>query len=101
MKYIDAEKLIAEIERMREINKKAFMAEHITADVYHGRTQAINNLFEFIKSLQQEQPSIPFGLDGVASDYAPDFSNDIASKAAVDAIRDAFKSGAEWVLSQK
>ena len=60
MKYIDADKLIAEIEKMREINKKAFMAEHITADVFHGRAQAINRLFEFITSPQQEQPHKSF-----------------------------------------
>ena len=35
-----------------------------------------------------------------AEEYAPDFSDSIASKAAVDAIRDAFKAGAEWMVSQ-
>lgn len=39
---------------MREINRKAFEAEHIESGVFHGRTQAINHLFEFIISLQQE-----------------------------------------------
>lgn len=56
--YIPIDKLIAEIDRMRNINKKAFMAKHITADVFHGRTQAINHLFDFIISLQQEQSII-------------------------------------------
>jgi hypothetical protein len=58
MKYIDADKLIAEIVRMRKINRKAFEAEHIESDIFHGRTQAINHLFEFITSLQQEQSEV-------------------------------------------
>ena len=58
MKYIDADKLIAEIERMRAINRKAFEAEHVESGVFHGRTQAINHLSEFITSLQQEQPEV-------------------------------------------
>lgn len=36
-------------------------------------------------------------LDEAAEEYAPDFSNSIESKAAVDAIREAFKAGAEWL----
>lgn len=35
-------------------------------------------------------------LEEAADEYAPDFSNSIASKAAVNAIRDAFKAGAQW-----
>ena len=35
-------------------------------------------------------------LEEAVNEYAPDFSNDIASKAAVDAVRDAFKAGASW-----
>lgn len=54
MKYIDAEKLIAEIERLRKINIKALDADHITPGVFHGRAQAFNYLFEFIDSLQHE-----------------------------------------------
>ena len=57
-KYIDAEKLKAEIERMRKINRKAFEADHIVSDLFHGRAQAINRLCEFITSLQQEQPEV-------------------------------------------
>lgn len=58
MKYIDADKLKAEIERMRKINRNAFEADHIKSDVFHGRAQAINHLSEFIVSLQQEQPDV-------------------------------------------
>ena len=39
-------------------------------------------------------------LDEAAEEYAPDFSNDFASKAAVEAVRNAFKAGAEWMAGQ-
>jgi len=39
-------------------------------------------------------------LDEAAEEYAPDFSNDFTSKAAVEAMRDAFKAGAEWMAGQ-
>lgn len=53
-----------------------------------------DNIFELV------EPSLPSNLDEAAEEYAPDFSNDIASKAAVNAVRDAFKAGAEWVIGQ-
>lgn len=57
-KYIDAEKLKAEIERLRKTNIKALDADHITPGVFHGRAQALNYLFEFITSSQEEQPEV-------------------------------------------
>ena len=44
--------------------------------------------------------SAPQGLDEAAEEYWPDFSNDFASKAAVESIRDAFKAGAKWMAEQ-
>ncbi len=46
------------------------------------------------------QHSLPEDLDEATKEYAPDFSNDLTSKAAVEAVRDAFKAGAEWMASQ-
>ena len=40
--------------------------------------------------------SVSEELEEAVDEYAPDFSNSIASKAAVDAVRDAFTSGAKW-----
>lgn len=57
-KYIDAEKLKTEIERLREINRKALEAGHIEAGVFHGRAQTLNYLFELIDSHRQEQPEV-------------------------------------------
>ena len=50
--------------------------------------------------IKNYKPSLPSDLDEAAEEYAPDFSNGFASKAAVDAIRDAFKAGAEWMARQ-
>lgn len=49
---------------------------------------------QIIKKLQEEPVSEE--LEEAVDEYAPDFSNSIASKAAVDAVRDAFKAGAQW-----
>lgn len=101
MKYIDAEKLIAEIEKMREINKKAFMAEHITADVFHGRAQAINRLFEFITSLQQEQPEglhfTPLNrlIQKIPSEKWNDSTNNYAKKLRDCLIKEGYLKDAE------
>lgn len=46
------------------------------------------------------QPSLPSNMDEAAEEEYPDFSNSIASKAAVDSMRDAFKAGAEWIAGQ-
>lgn len=45
-------------------------------------------------------PELPSNLDEAAEEQYPDFSNSIASKAAVDSMRDAFKAGAEWQKTQ-
>lgn len=46
------------------------------------------------------KPSLSSDLDEAADEYAPDFSDSIASKAAVDAVREAFKAGAKWMAGQ-
>ena len=87
--YIDANKLIDEIERRLKI-----VEPH--KDTFESAAACRQELIwmkDFITSLQQEQLD---GLDEAAEEYAPDFSNDFASKAAVEAMRDAFMAGANW-----
>lgn len=43
----------------------------------------------------------PANLEEAAEEYAPDFSDSIDSKEAVDAMRNAFKAGAEWAEDHK
>jgi len=47
-----------------------------------------------------QETSPPSNLDEAAEEFYPDFSDSIASKAAVDSMRDAFKAGAEWMAGQ-
>ena len=56
-------------------------------------------IVEAIKTLSK--PSLPSNLDEAAEEFYPDFSDSIASKAAVDSMRDAFKAGAEWMAGQR
>lgn len=46
------------------------------------------------------KPSLPKDLEEAVEEYMPDFSNDFASKATVDAVRDAFIAGTEWQKKQ-
>ena len=60
--------------------------------------QRIEAIGMAVKALQEEPVSED--LEEAADEYAPDFSNSIASKAAVNAVRDAFKAGAKWQAEQ-
>lgn len=55
MKYINTEKLIAEIERLQELLKSP-LCECLTDDFKAGGTKQLNLLRSFITSHQQEQP---------------------------------------------
>ena len=63
MKYIDAEKLIAEIERRIKLIPLNFVevgphpsAEAMNQKLRNGLERQLNSIKEFIASLQQEQP---------------------------------------------
>lgn len=80
MALIDKDQVKAEIERMREINKKAFMAEHIREDVFHGRTQAINHLSAFLDTLPEQPEPKPMNIPsagGGMSTTPPKFKLDV------------------------
>ena len=92
-KYIDAEKLITEIERLQHLNEcykrnwqwkfKWFSRTVI------GRMEVLEGIKNFINSLQQEQPSE--NLEEAADKYAGDSTGFIDMTAY-----NAFKAGAEW-----
>ena len=56
MKYIDADKLIAEIERYENTAIDAYNPLGEDADFWHGKVVACEDLKTFITSLQQEPP---------------------------------------------
>ena len=68
MKYIDAEKLIAEIERRKKsIDECPFIEAEFGAEMRReGKTQTYNELLSLIASLQQEQPE---GVRGTVHHY--------------------------------
>ena len=83
---------------LREIatRKLCTMDEHMA--FYNDKAKEdyrlLSDIEDFIKALQEE--SVSEELEEAVDEYAPDFSNSIASKAAVNAVRDAFKAGAQW-----
>lgn len=61
MKYIDADKLIAEIERYKQESAIArFDNAGENADYFQGKVDLCNDLTHIIASLQQEQPEVGF-----------------------------------------
>lgn len=90
MKYIDAEKLIAEI---RKLCSERCISE---SDDYYE--YAKSEIIDIITSLQQEQPSLPSNIDEAAEKYS---ENILANNEDLqDAIEDAFKEGAKWMARQ-
>ena len=67
MKYIDAEKLLAEIEGRRLSNR------YINTEDYE------NELLEIINSLQQEQQGVDFETEGIITNAGGQFGYDVAT----------------------
>ena len=97
MKYIDAEKLVAEIERQR------------VSFEYNGKTpderawRCFGELISFISSLPQEQPSLPSNLNEAAEEYLEQYNESEFGNGGDDwddDIRITFKAGAEWMARQ-
>ena len=105
MKYIDAEKLKAEIEFAKSVYSSPNRVVQGIADVFRqdGRAAMCDDLLKKIDSLQQEQPSLPFNLDEAAEEYTyqgiPDTMKPIF-KPLADEIVKHFKAGAEWMAGQ-
>lgn len=74
MKYIDSEKLIAEIERRKKsIDECPFIEAEFGAEMRReGKIQAYNEILSLITSLQQEQPEVDLdsALTGFMGRYA-------------------------------
>ena len=109
MKYIDAEKLIAEIERLlaeaKNDEEKAFAkidaAGHLAAVT---KTTVCVKIKKLITSLQQEQPSLLSNLDEAAKIIAYDVCKQLPNGTEKDSIIYyailAAIAGAEWMAGQ-
>lgn len=112
MKYIDADKLKAEIEhRINLISHRDTHSEVMKR--VEGVLKGYNSILDFINSLQQEQLSS--NLDEVAEEYANkehpdepsvgqwgtgDYEPPIDREYPREIAKDAFKKGAEWQKEQ-
>ena len=59
MKYIDTEKLKAEIKRRKQVHFDDYFIKKSGNPADYGASNALSQVLSFIDSLQQEQPSIP------------------------------------------
>lgn len=99
MKYIDAELLRKEIERLKEEYNEQVSARLISESlVSMGKVEALNKILAFIDSLQQEQQEMD--LDEAADDYVRWDTCDTDDGPSVGMATDAFKAGAEWMKDQ-
>lgn len=62
----------------------------------HGNPYYMMAVKDVLEILDMQNEPVNEDLEEAVEEYAPDFSNSIASKAAVNAVRDAFKAGVEW-----
>lgn len=97
MKYIDAEKLKAEIER----RKKEHMYDEMPITI--GRYYEDRDLLTFIDSLQQEQPEedLEKEMYDKATSECDIIWNEMGFQLCYDNLIEAFVAGAEWAMKRK
>ena len=96
-RYIDAEKLKAEIERRKELLENGTGHPEVMKRV-EGVLKGYNSILDFI-ALQQEQLSLPDNLDEAAEEQTQSFGyqkEDYEYKELIE----TFKAGAEWMAEQ-
>ena len=93
MKYIDADKLIAEIERLNNLNKQIAKEQGAT-DFIKGITAGYAEVLSLLDTLKEP---VSDDLEEAAEEYASDYPawNDEQAIAKY-----AFKRGAEWMAKQ-
>jgi hypothetical protein len=93
MKYIDAEKLIAEIERRREkcADIAADERNEEVAEYYRGKEVAYDETSSLITSLQQEQPEVDLEREAVM--FCFDNAINITPRQAKEIARHFFELG--------
>lgn len=103
--YIDAEKLIAEIKRLKrsvELNREHYNNIPLSRnelDAYYAQELILNTLSDTITSLQQEQPEVD--LENTAHLIAIETLNDTKFMTTtmgyvLSKLQDIFIAGAKW-----
>ena len=100
-KYIDADRLRVEIDRIEEEARKVRVSgtdkEAIGAD---SKVRLCLKLKSFINSLQQEQPSLPSDLDEAKLAFSEERFPDEKMAPLRRAARIGYEAGAEWLAGQ-
>lgn len=104
VKHIDVDKLLAELDTERKdclIAQNEFKADdpELTA-FYEGKAKKCAELYYYINSPKQEQPSLPSNLDEAEFEYAQSLDEMPANQEEEEMIYNAFKAGAEWQKEQ-
>lgn len=104
VKHIDVDKLLAELDTERKdclIAQNEFKADNpeLTA-FYEGKAKKCAELYYYINSLKQEQPSLTSNLDEAEFEYVQSLDEMPANQEEENMIYDAFKAGAKWMAEQ-
>ena len=99
MKYIPAEKLIAELRRQKHELELSIQSQGDYGQSCH--IVAYENIISLIESIQQEQPSLPSNIDEAAKEYVEQFGYDRKQDGlAIDFAVGDFIAGAEWMAGR-
>ncbi len=112
MKYVDPEKLNAEIKkRIKELDHD----KYLSVGSKTARIAELHFIDRLIDTLQREQPSLPSNLDEAAGKYANkefpdepscgqwgtgDYEPPVDMEYPREIAKDAFKAGVEWMAGQ-
>ena len=112
MKYVDPEKLNAEIKkRIKELDHD----KYLSVGSKTARIAELHFIDRLIDTLQREQPSLPSNIDEAAGKYANkefpdepscgqwgtgDYEPPVDMEYPREIAKDAFKAGAEWMAGQ-
>ena len=103
-KYIDADRLKAEIERRKEkwLAASRFIKKGRDQAMYAaGKSSAYTEFLSLVTPLQQEQPELPSNLDEAAEDSWAVYEYRESPKGLYSTCYvDGFKAGAEWMAGQ-
>jgi hypothetical protein len=107
MKYIDAEKLKAELTKL-QFTLNASYRKPQSDNIVRAISLEYDDILSIVGSLQQEQPSLPSNLDEAAHNHAANnggrwLTDDVGIKCFAfnpQEVKDAFKAGAEWMAGQ-
>ena len=105
MKYIDAEKLFVEIERLKSVLTDPLCCQGniLGPDWVAGGNKMLNEISSAITSLQKEQPEVDLEKEmyNKATKECDIIWNEMDFQLCYDNLIEAFVAGAEWAMKRK